>query len=247
MFFCLCVYILQSGLTDLPILLASQIFLEPNHPINNIEIPFVKNMKALGITISNNLSWDYHASNVINKAKKMLGSMKYLRKYLTEEQFLKSVANNFFSTIFYANTVWYESLKKSTKIKFDSLYYRLLRVATKDFKRSIHNNDLIKRCKRATPSEWANYTTSSKVIKIVRDKGPTILYERLTSNLYTENRRPGLGFFFDNSSNKRGKQTIQNRLSVFKSISTQWLDNQISDDAIRRMLKNHFFTYCNEL
>jgi len=142
--------------------------------------------------------------------------------------------------------VWYESLKESTKIKFNALYYSLLHVATKDFKRLIHNNDLIKSCKRATPSEWTNYTTSSKVIKIIRDKGPSILYERLTNNLYTENRRPGLGFFFDNSSNKRGKQTIQNQLSIFKSISKQWLDNNTSDNAIRRMLKNHFFTYCND-
>jgi len=28
--------------------------------INNIEIPFIKNNKALGITISNNLSWECH-------------------------------------------------------------------------------------------------------------------------------------------------------------------------------------------
>jgi len=53
----------------------------------------------------------------------MLGSLKYISKYLTEEQFLKSVANNLFSTIFYANSVWYDSLKKSLKLKFDSMYY----------------------------------------------------------------------------------------------------------------------------
>jgi len=214
--------------------------------INNKDIPLVNNFKALGITLSNNLSWENHAQNTISKGRKMLGSMKYIRKYLNEEQFLKSVANNFFSTIFYANSVWFDSLKKSTKAKFDSMYYRMLRIATKDYKRVMHKKELITRCKRATPSEWAQYSTSSKVIKIIRDKCPPIINERLRSSLYVESRRPGLGFFFDNSKSKRGKQSIQNRLPFFKNLMAQWMDNGINDDAIRTMLKKSFFSYCTE-
>jgi len=137
-----------------------------------------------------------------------------------------------------------ESLKKSTKVKFNSMYFRLLRITTRDFKREISKTDLIKRCKRATPNELAKYTTSSKVIKIIRDERPVNLYNRLKSNLYTENRRPGLGFFYDNSTNMRGKQSIQNRLPYFRLISDQWINKEITDDAIRMLLKKTFFTYC---
>jgi len=212
--------------------------------INGKNIKFVNKIKALGVTISNDLKWEEHANNMLVKGKKILGTLKYMRRYLNEEQFMKSVANNFFSTVFYANSVWYESLKKSTMVKFNSMYFRLLRTATRDFKREIHKADLIKRCKRATPNEWARYSTSSKVIKIIRDKSPIHLFNRLKSNLYMENRRPGLGFFYDNSANQRGKQSIQNRLPYFKLITEQWTDRIITDDAIRILLKKTFFTYC---
>jgi len=149
--------------------------------------------------------------------------------------------HNFFSTIFCAN-----SLKKSTKVKFDSMYYRMLRIATKDYKRVMHKKELMMRCKRATPSEWVQYTTSSKVIKITRDKCPSLINERLLRSLYVESRRPTVGFFFDNSSSKQGKQSIQNRLPFFKNLSTQWMNNEINVDAIRTMLKKSFLSYCTE-
>jgi len=84
------------------------------------------------------------------------------------------------------------------------MYFRLLRFASKDFKREIHKVyiGLIKRCERATPNERAKYSTSSLVIKIIRDKSPINLFNRLKSNLYVENRRPGLSFFYDNSANQ---------------------------------------------
>jgi len=90
----------------------------------------------------------------------------------------------FFSTTFYACSIWYDSLKASTKTKFDALFYRLLRVPTRDFKRMIPRSELVQKCKRATPSEWVKYTTSSKVIKIMRDSKPLVLYDRLRSNFY---------------------------------------------------------------
>jgi len=68
-------------------------------------------------------------------------------------------------------------------MKFDSMYYRLLRIATKDYKKVISNKDLVLRFERATPLEWAQYFTSSKVIKITRDKSPAILHKRLQSSL----------------------------------------------------------------
>jgi len=125
--------------------------------------------------------------------------------------------------------------------KYSLFYSILLKLKNENFySRNTH------RCKRATPSDWANYTTSFKVIKTIRDKGPSILYERLNNNLYAKNRRPGLGFFFDKSSKRRGKQILQNRLPFFKSISTQWMVKDISDKAIRIRLKKCFFTCCTD-
>jgi len=131
-------------------LIASIPTLNTDIKINGKNVKFANKIKALGLTISNDLKWDEPANNMIVKGKKILGTLKYIRTYLNEEQFMKSVANNFFCTVFYANSVWYESLKKLTIVKFNSMYFRLLRIATRDFKREIHKVDLIKMYKRAT-------------------------------------------------------------------------------------------------
>jgi len=129
------------------------------------------------------------------------------------------------------------------KKRFNALFYRQLRVTTRDYKRMIPQSELVKRCKCATPSEWVKYTTSSKVIKIMRDSKPIVLFDRLRSNFYEENRRPGLGFFYDGSTNRTGRQSIQNRLQFFREIKDPWKGIQIKDKAIRVTLKKTFFTY----
>jgi len=85
---------------------------EPGIIVCNNLVPFQNQIKALGVTISHDLSWELHASNVISKGKKLLSALYHTRKYLTESQFLRSVANNFSSTVFYASTVWFDNLKK---------------------------------------------------------------------------------------------------------------------------------------
>jgi len=83
----------------------------------------------------------------------------------------------------------------------------------------------------------ANY---SFTFKINFSSRPVNLYNRLKSNLYTENRRRGLGFFYDNSTNMRGKQSIQNRLPYFRLISDQWINNEITMMQSECCWKNHF-------
>jgi len=72
--------------------------------------------------------------------------------------------------------------------RFDDLFCRLLRVASRDFKRSIPRSELVQRCKRATSSEWVKYSTSFKVIKIMRDSKLLVLYDRRGHNFNEENR-----------------------------------------------------------
>jgi len=57
------------------------------------------------------------------------------------------------------------------------------------------------------------------------------------------NSWPGLGFFYHGSTNKKGGQSIQNRVQFFPEIKDPWSGIQIKDEAIRVMLKKTFFTY----
>jgi len=81
------------------------------------------------------------------------------------------------------------------------------------------------------------------LIKAMQNSKPIVHFDRLRSNFYEENRRPGLGFFCDGSTNRIGRQSIQNRISFFREIKDPWKGIQIKDEAIRVMLKKAFFTY----
>jgi len=61
------------------------------------------------------------------------------------------------------------------------------------------------------PTQAYYFLTSSKVIKITRDKEPPDLYNALMSILYSEPRKPDIGYFFENLKCKPGKQILKNR------------------------------------
>jgi len=153
--------------------------------------------------------------------------LKFLRKYLSETQFLSMVVNSFYSTIFYASTV------KSQLKSIDSLFYRLLRTAcrARGYRNEISKTELVQRCKQATPKEWVKYLTTSSVVKIIRDC-------KLVSNYYEE---PS-GTFFDRSWSKTGHQSLENLLDIFKGLQQPW-NTELNNDKIRILLKKTFFQY----
>jgi len=165
---------------------------------------------------------------------------------LTEAQFLKAVSAHFYGTVFYACSVWYENTKVCYKNKLRSLHFRLLRTACNDHFQQYSKEYLSKRCRRATPDEWVKYCTSSIVIKTIRDKNPNRLHSLLRSSYFEEPRKAGYGKFFDKSSTKCGKQSINCRLEHMRLINCPWSTENLSNDAIRILLKKTFFHYYNE-
>jgi hypothetical protein len=219
-----------------------------NQPVNSINIngtdcKLVKSMKALGITFEGNLNWDVQAENALKKGKKLISCLSYLRKYMTEAQFLKAATAHYYNTVFYASSVWYQNVRASYKSKFNSLHFRILRIATRAYGES--RQTLMDRCKRATPLEWVKFTTASRVIKTIRDEEPKPLFLLLNNNYFEESRKPGIGHFFDNSHTLYGRQSIQNRLLFMRSIDESWNNklNPLTNDQIRVFVKKAFFEY----
>jgi hypothetical protein len=200
-------------------------------------------MKALGIYLQGDLCWDAQAEHVIAKSHKLVSAFKFLRKYLTEEQFLKAASANYYGSIYYASSVWFQNLKQVHKTKLNSYHFRLLRTAKRDFKMKLKRTELTELCQRATPEQWAKFITASRVIKIMRDGLPSGLVTRLQRNYFEENRRPGFGLFFDSSKLKKGRQALENRLLFMRAINFPWNKDKFSDDVIRIQMKATYFTY----
>ncbi len=190
--------------------------------IGNEKCKLVEKIKALGIFIQNDLSWDTQAEQAILKGKKLVSNFTVLRRYLNEDQFLKAASANYFGAVFYAAGVWFDSSKGKYKDKLQSLHFRLLRTATRDYQMRLTHDQLSTRCRRATPRQRTNFITASRVIKTFRVKQPPELHKILLTNYFEEPRFPGVGLFFDSSMNKKGQQSIENRLLFMRSIKTPW-------------------------
>jgi len=217
-----------------------------NVEINGKTLTFKTSMKALGIIFESNLSWSLQAESVIKKGARLVSNFKFLRKYLTEAQFLKAVSAHFYGTVFYACSVWYDNIKACYKNKLRSLHFRLLRSACHDYYQQYSKDYLSKRCRRATPDEWVRYNTASIVLKIIRDKNPNRLHSLLRSSYFEEPRKIGYGKFFDKSSTKIGKQAINCRLEHIRLIDWPWSTDNLSNDSIRILLKKTFFDYMTQ-
>lgn len=214
--------------------------------INGKTCDITTSMRALGITFDSNLKWDIHAEDMINRGKGLISVFRHLRKYLTEEQFLKTVTCNFYSSVYYAASVWLPNCKSIQSTKLTSLHFRLLRTACKDYWTKLSRKDLTNRCQRATPAEWSKYTTASVAIKVIKNKQPTRLHEILMSTYYSERRNAGKGLFYDSSKTVPGRQSIQNRLKHIAQIKEPWNESgpeKFSKDKLRVMLKSTYFLH----
>jgi len=120
-------------------------------------------MKVLGIKFDNGLNWDPHIAEITARSKRMISGLRIIRHHLTQDQFMSVATSQYYGALFYAMPVWYEPSKIKHKTKLDTLHYKLLRLAVKDWGR-LYPKDMLDTLGRAQPGQFANYATASIVI-----------------------------------------------------------------------------------
>jgi len=198
-----------------------------------------ESIKALGLTITYNLNWEPHLSKTIAKTSHIINKVRFLRRWIDQDSAMKVITSQYFGTVYYGAAVWLTSQLNSTSWKkLYSSHYRALRAAIGDYKRKIPKAVLDIISKRATPKQWANYTTASMAIKLYNGN-ETRLGELLRKQCYINDRQPRRGIFFDNSKRKVGKQCFANRLHLFSDVNFNWIGS-FKDDYVRQNLKKTF-------
>jgi len=92
-----------------------------------------KDMKALGITFSENMNWKTHIENTVAKSAGVVNNLKFLRRWINQESALKVVTSQYFGLAYYASPVWMTpDIPCQSWRKLNSLHYRALRAAIKD-------------------------------------------------------------------------------------------------------------------
>jgi hypothetical protein len=201
-------------------------------------------LKALGVTFDYKLSWETHIRQTAAKANRKLSVLQKIRKFFTQKQFLQILTSQFFSVLFYCSQAWLTSATKRTYWSLiNSVHYRALRVAMREFRPKTNREKIDVICQRASPKQWSKYAIASSVIKCISNGQPVLLVEFIKETLYIERRSPGIGKFYDNSKGKIGKQKLGNNLSFMNAIKDDWLGLELDNDRLRRILKKTYFSY----
>ncbi len=121
---------------------------------------------------------------------------------------------------------------------FQTLFTNILWIATRAYEES--RQTLTLRCQRATPAKWVKFTTALQVIKTIQDEEPKPLFNLLNNNYFEETRKPGCGYFFNNSHTQIGRQSIQKRLLFMRYIDEYWTNknNPLSFFVVRSCVKS---------
>jgi len=169
-------------------------------------------MKVLGVYFDEHLTWKEHVEKTLSKMSRLTAGLRFLRKRLSKTQFLNATTSQFYGTLYYGCQVWLGYHTRMSLIrKLNSIHYKVLRIVEHDWKKKKKRHELDK-IGRAKPTKWMSYSTGTLVIKIMRDKFPFCLYEKLSETVYQERRKPNRLLFYDKSISKFEFQAIQNRI-----------------------------------
>ena len=95
----------------------------------------VKHVKLLGVTISNDLKWDTHVSNIVKQANVSLSIFKLLNKFNCPKIHSLRVYLSFIRPLLeYACPVWHSQLSNELSDKIESVQKRSLRIIYKEGK-----------------------------------------------------------------------------------------------------------------
>jgi len=207
---------------------------------NNVITP-TKTLKILGIKFDQNLMWDTHLKEVRKKAMLVINKLKFLSKFLTKESMKKVVTSHFFGMIYYSSPVWLTEISSAQHWKIlNSLHYRALRSAARDFTFRWSKDDLNTYFKRATPLKWMRYSCCKMAISLYNlgVDGPP-LTSKMRAAAYINDRQPLRAYFMDTSRLRIGKHSLPNRVNSMRTIAFDWVGG-IDKHKLRIELKKTF-------
>ena len=97
------------------------------------QIDIVDNFKLLGVTISSNLTWNSHITDICTKASKRLYALRILKRSGAPPKDIITVYCSFIRPVVeYASQVWHFSLPHYLNDEVESIQRRALRIALPD-------------------------------------------------------------------------------------------------------------------
>ena len=143
--------------------------IKKNYNLHGHTLEHVPSAKYLGVTITSDLKWESHVTNISQKANKTIGFLKrYLNIYngkIKEKAYISLVR----PTVEYASPVWDPYLKKD-KYKIEMVQRRAARYVTNRYHNKSLVNDMLKNLKWQTLEERRTNARLTMLYKIKKTK-----------------------------------------------------------------------------
>lgn len=72
----------------------------------NIAIQTQNEIKILGVALDNRLTWYNDISKTVNKLSRLMNGLKFIRKRLTEQQFIKVLTSQYYGMCYHGCQAW---------------------------------------------------------------------------------------------------------------------------------------------
>jgi len=213
--------------------------------INDTNINNLSVMKALGVYLDENLTWEHHVKNLSKSCDKISMGFNILKKYFTLSELITLVTSLFYSKMYYASEVW---LSTNLTIQSQKL---LMSMSSKILKTisgikcnqedGISYVDLHRKLNRATPLMMSSYIQLTCLHRILTTSTPNNVFLDLIAHHYDATRHYKPTFIKDNRS-RAGMNVFRNRI--------QKATNQIQEDMtlltfnqLKVLAKREFLTF----
>ena len=139
--------------------------------VNGATIPSLPEVKLLGVTIDNKLSFIPHVSNVCQKASKQVNALSRLSKYLSYKSRF-NVYNAFVRSNFtYCSSVYYKTGRTNER-KLEKVHERAIRAVANDF--TSPYSDVLSRCNVLMFYDQHEMIFIEHVFKVINGAAPPI-------------------------------------------------------------------------
>lgn len=127
-----------------------------------------KTIKILGVLFDQDLSWNSHASKLKHKASLALRKLKFLGKFVKQAGMKKIILTHLFGMLYYGSVVWLNELTSFKIIRsLESIHYKGLRIAAKDYYMTLSRERLDDIFNRATLCKWMKYSNTKMALNMI--------------------------------------------------------------------------------
>jgi exonuclease III len=201
--------------------------------LKNKELESKKKMKILGLTVDPKLEWNEQIDVAIKKSRSAFRVLKRIKKFFTDDEFMKLLNAFVYSRLYYAGETWLLPTLKSYQFK------RLLSHSgsiLQIFNKEMSYDSLHDYTNKLTPIKQSTLYSAKLLYDLFHTNYPTDDWINLQFNLH-HNSRTDFLTFTTNNYGRIGYNALSNRMTCLNNL-VKSAELNLNAECYKKLLKN---------